>query len=94
MRLARWMIERDIPSVGSLERAQLAQAAATSNAALARLAPDIRWVESYVAGEKTFYVYLARDEDTIRRHAEISGIPATRITPIRKVIDPTTEKSG
>jgi Protein of unknown function (DUF4242) len=90
MPLRRFMIERDIPKVGSFEREQLKGAAATSNKALAELGPEIQWVESYVAGDKTFCVYLARDEAIIKRHAEISGFPATKITEIRKVIDPTT----
>ena len=94
MSLNRYIIERDIPSVGSLEREQLAGAAAKSNQALAQLAPDIQWVESFVAAEKTFCVYLAKDEDTIRKHAEISGFPATRITLVRRMIDPTTEKAS
>ena len=94
MALNRYIIERDIPEVGTLERQQLAEAAARSNEALAELAPDIQWVESYVAADKTFCVYLARDEDIIRRHAEISGFPATKVTAIGKTIDPTTEKGG
>jgi len=94
MALQRFIIEREIPEVGSFAREQLAAAAAKSNEALARLAPDIQWVESYVVGDKTFCVYLATDEDVIRRHAEISGFPATRITPVHKMIDPTTEKDG
>ena len=92
MALQKFVIERDIPAVGSFERAELASAAGKSNAALAQLAPDIQWVESYVAGDKTFCVYLAKDEAVIRRHAEISGFPATKITPIRRMIDPTTER--
>ncbi|MGM0586451.1 MAG: DUF4242 domain-containing protein, partial [Pseudomonadota bacterium] len=66
MALNRYVIERDIPAVGSMERAELAGAAAKSNEALAQLAPDIQWVHSYVAGDKTFCVYLAKDEDVIR----------------------------
>ncbi len=92
MALQRFVIERDIPEVGSLEREQLAAAAAKSNEALAQLAPDIQWVESFVAADKTFCVYLAKDEDVILRHAEISGFPATKITAVRKTIDPTTER--
>jgi hypothetical protein len=56
--------------------------------------PDIQWVESYVAADKTFCVYLAKDEDIIKKRAEISGFPATRITEVRKMIDPTTEHAG
>ncbi len=92
MALRRYIIERDIPGVGTLERDQLRGAAAKSNEALDQLAPDIQWIESYVAGDKTFCVYLAKDEAVIRKHAEISGFPATKITEIRKTIDPTTAR--
>ncbi len=90
MTLRRFIIERDIPKVGTFEREQLRAAAAKSNEVLGQLGPDIQWIESFVAGDKTFCVYLARDEAIIRKHAEISGFPATRITEIRRTIDPTT----
>ena len=91
MALRKFIIERDIPAVGSLDRDQLKGAAAQSNKVLRELAPDIQWVESYVAADKTFCVYLAKDEAIIKKHAEISGFPATKITEVRKMIDPTTE---
>jgi hypothetical protein len=94
MTLRKYIIERDIPKVGTFEREQLREAAKTSNAALAKLAPDIQWVESYVADNKTFCVYLAKDEAVIAKHAEISGFPATKITEVRKTIDPTTAAPG
>ena len=93
MALRKFIIERDIPKVGTLERDQLRVAAAKSNDALRQLAPDIQWQESYVADDKTFCVYLARDEALIRKHAEISGFPATKITEVKKMIDPTTAAS-
>jgi hypothetical protein len=92
MALRKYIIERDIPGVGTLERDQLRGAAAKSNEALAKLGPDIQWVVSYVAEGKTFCIYLAKDEAIIRKHAEISGFPATKITEIRKMIDPTTAR--
>ncbi len=93
MALRKFIIEREIPKVGSLQREQLRGAAAKSNAALRELAPDIQWQESYVADNKTFCVYLATDEGVIRKHAEISGFPASKITEVRKMIDPTTERA-
>jgi hypothetical protein len=90
MALRKYIIERDIPQVGSLEREQLRDAAAKSNDVLNKLAPDIQWQESYVAADKTFCVYLAKDEAVILKHAEMSGFPATKITEVRKMIDPTT----
>jgi hypothetical protein len=88
--LHRFIIERDIPKVGSLDAAQFKAAAAKSNDVLRKLGPDIQWVESYVADDRLFCVYLATGEDIIRRHAEQSGFPASRIVPIRRKIDPTT----
>jgi hypothetical protein len=94
MALRKYIIERDIPAVGTFECEQLRAAAAKSNEALKQLGPDIQWQESYVAGDKTFCVYLAKDEAVIRKHAELSGFPATKITEVRKMIDPTTERDG
>jgi hypothetical protein len=88
--MRRFIIERDIPQIGSAERDALRAAAQKSNSVLAELAPDIQWVESYVAADKTFCVYLAKDESLIRKHAEMSGFPATKITEVPKMIDPTT----
>jgi hypothetical protein len=88
--LKRYVIERDIPAVGSMNRPQLKGAAETSNAALSKLAPKVQWEHSYVAGDKTFCIYLAEDENQIREHARLSGFPASKITPIKTIIDPTT----
>ena len=88
--MKRYMIERDIPNVGTLKGENARQAAEKSNAVLRQLGSDIQWMESYVTADKLFCVYLAKDEEIIRRHAELSGFPATRITEIGKVFDPTT----
>ncbi len=88
--MRRFVIEREIPQVGALDCMQLKAAAAKSNEALAKLSPDIQWEHSYVVGDKTFCIYLAKDEAVIRRHAEISGFPANKITEVRNVIDPMT----
>ncbi|HEX9260556.1 MAG TPA: DUF4242 domain-containing protein [Acidimicrobiales bacterium] len=91
MALKRYVIERDIPSIGAASDADLAGAAGTSNAALAQLAPRVQWEHSYVAADKTFCIYLAENEDAIHEHARISGFPATKITEVKGMIDPTTE---
>lgn len=88
--MRKFIIEREIPAVGSFEREQLKEAAQKSNQVLKQLGADIQWVESFVAGEKTFCVYLAKDEAIIRKHSELSGFPANKITEVRKMIDPTT----
>ena len=88
--MRKYIIERELPAIGSAEREALRAAAKTSNEALAALGPNIQWVESYVAADKTFCVYLAEDEDLIRQHAERSGFPANKITEVKRMIDPTT----
>jgi Protein of unknown function (DUF4242) len=88
--MKKYIIERDIPKVGTLEREQLREASAKSNQALHQLGPDIQWLESFVAADKTFCVYLAKNEAIIHEHAKISGFPATKVTEIGKMIDPTT----
>lgn len=89
----RFLIERDIPEAGSMEREDLRAASAKSNEVLAEMRAErknILWEQSYVAEDKIVCVYIADDESLIREHAERSGFPATIVTPLRKRIDPTT----
>jgi len=88
--MKRFIIERNIPSVGSFERDQLRDASRTSNSALSQLAPRVQWVHSYVTADKTFCVYLAENEDAVHEHAKISGFPASVVTEVTGMIDPTT----
>ena len=92
--LQRFIIERDIPKVGQLDSRQLKDAAIKSNEVLKQLGSDIQWVESYVADDKIFCVYLAVSEELIREHAARSGFPANRIIPVKRRIDPTTAHSS
>ena len=91
--MKRYVIERDIPGVGSLNRDQLKGAAATSNDALAKLSGKVQWQQSFVVDDKTFCIYLADGEASVREHARLSGFPASKITEVRSVIDPLTANS-
>jgi hypothetical protein len=90
----RFIIEREIPGASRMTPEQLSAAAQKSNGVLRDLGTDIQWVHSYVAGDKIYCVYNAPSEALIRSHAERSGFPANRITPVSAVIDPTTARSG
>jgi hypothetical protein len=90
MPLKRYVIERDIVGIGAMSGDELSNAAGTSNAALAQLNPRVQWSHSYVTGDKSFCIYLAEDEQAVRDHAAISGLPATIITEVQTIIDPTT----
>ncbi len=91
--MPKYVIERDILGIGSLPPPDLRGAADKSNAALREIGPQIQWVQSYIAGDKTYCIYIAPNKDVILRHAELSGFPANRIEEIKVVIDPTTAES-
>jgi hypothetical protein len=88
--MKRYVIERNIPGIGKMNGEQLKAAAVTSCDALAKLYGKAQWEHSYVTGDKTFCVYLADSETTIREHAKLSGFPANTITEVRTVINPMT----
>jgi hypothetical protein len=92
--MKKYMIEREIPKIGSLKGTELREGAAKSNQVLRQLGPDIQWLASYVSADKMYCMYLAANEALIRQHAELSGFPATRVMEIGNVIDPTTAESG
>jgi hypothetical protein len=91
--MPRYVIERAIPEIGSADSAALAAAAQKSNEVLADMRAEkkqIQWEHSYVAGDRTFCIYLASNQALIAEHAERSGFPATTVTQIERMIDPTT----
>lgn len=88
--MKRYLIERNIPGVDQLDRHQLKDASATSNAALAALGGKVQWVQSYVVQDKTFCVYLADGEAEVQEHARLSGFPANKVTEIHTIIEPMT----
>ena len=88
--MKRFLIERNIPGVGQLDREQLKEASATSNAALSKLGGKVQWVQSLVVDDRTFCEYLADTEESVHEHARLSGFPATKVIEVRNVIEPMT----
>ena len=88
--MPKFLIERNIPNAGDLTAEQLAAISQTSCSVLKSMGPEIQWVQSYVTPDKVYCIYIAPNEDMIRRHAAEGGFPANVITPIKTIIDPTT----
>jgi len=84
----QYVIERQIPGAGSLSEAEIREVSLRSIDALKQLGPQIQWLHSYVTEDKVYCVYLAPDENTIREHARRAGIPADRVSAVRRLIDP------
>ena len=90
--MRRYVIERDLAGVGNLSADQLNVVRETSNTALADTVPDIQWVESFVTADRIYCHYLADDAETVRDHARRAGIPATKVSEVRFVVDPLAAK--
>jgi hypothetical protein len=88
--MKQYVIEREIPGIGKMNRDQIKGAAATSNDALAKLAGKVQWQQSFVVADKTFCIYLAESEAGVHEHAKLSGFPANKVTEVRSVIGPLT----
>jgi hypothetical protein len=88
--MPKYMIERTIPGAGTLAPEELRDISRTSNGVLATMAPRLQWVQSYVADDKIYCVYIGEDIDAVREHADAGGFPAEVVTTVHAVIDPTT----
>lgn len=94
--MPRYVIERDIPEIGSAQRDALREASQKSNGVLAEMKAEnknIQWEHSYVAGDKTFCIYIADDEGLIQEHSQRSGFPASTVTLVKGMIDPVTAEA-
>jgi len=88
--MPKFVIEREIPGAGKLTQSELKSISKKSCGVLSSLGPSISWIESYVTADKLYCVYYATDESLVRRHAELGGFPANKITQVTSVIDPAT----
>lgn len=86
--MPQFVIEREIPGAGSLTEEQLREVSLRSLETLKDMGPQIQWLHSYVTEDKVYCVYLAPDESSIREHARRTGIPADRVSAVRRLIDP------
>ncbi|HVO82703.1 MAG TPA: DUF4242 domain-containing protein [Terriglobales bacterium] len=88
--MPKFLIEREIPNAGKLSPQELQAVSQKSCSVLRSMGPSIQWVESYVTDNKIYCVYIAENEQAIRKHAEQGGFPANKISRIKTRIDPTT----
>jgi Protein of unknown function (DUF4242) len=90
--MPKFVIEREVPGAGALSETQIRELALRSLQTLKEMGPQIQWLHSYVTEDKVYCVYLAPDEDTIREHARKVGIPADRVSAVRRLLDPANFK--
>jgi cell division inhibitor SulA len=90
MPMPKFVIEREVPGAGSLTDAQVREISQKSVNVLKALGPEIQWLHSYVAGDKVYCIYIAPNEALIHEHAKRVGIPANRVSAVRRLIDPSS----
>jgi hypothetical protein len=88
--MPKYVIEREIPEAGKLTSDQLKAISQTSCGVLSKMGPEIQWVNSYVAKDKIYCVYIAPNEEMVREHAKQGGFPANSVSLVSTIIDPTT----
>jgi Protein of unknown function (DUF4242) len=90
MKMPKFVIEREIPGAGNLSSEELQGISQKSCGVLRELGSQVQWVQSYVTDNKIYCIYIAPDEASVRKHAELGGFPANSVSEVRIVIDPTT----
>ncbi|MTI79540.1 MAG: DUF4242 domain-containing protein [Firmicutes bacterium] len=88
--MPKFLIEREIPGAGDLSNQELQGISQKSCGVLKELGPQIQWVQSYVSDNKIYCIYIAPNEEMVKKHANEGGFPANKISEIKNVIDPTT----
>ena len=88
--MPKFVIERELPGAGQLTAEQLHDVSEKSNKVIRDLGPEIKWLESFVTGDKLFCVYVADDEDILFEHARCGGFPINKVSLVSTVIDPST----
>ena len=88
--MPKYLIERNIPGASKLSPLELQTISQKSCGVLTKMGPQIQWVQSYVAGDKIYCVYIAPNEAMVREHAKQGGFPADVVSVVESIIDPTT----
>ena len=88
--MPKYIIVREIPGARKLSPQELQAISQKSCGVLRQMGPQIQRVQSYVADDKVYCVYIAPNEQMLREHAQRGGFPANRISEVRSIIDPIT----
>ena len=85
--MPKFVIEREWPGASKMTDPELREGILRSLEVLKQLGPCIRWIHSYVTDDKIYCIYYAPDESTIREHARMLGVPLSRVSAVRRLID-------
>jgi hypothetical protein len=88
--MPKFVIERELPGVGKLSGTELKSALQKSCAVIREMGPRVQWQQSYIVDDRTYCVYIAESEKDVLEHARKAGLPASRVSVVRQIVDPAT----
>lgn len=88
--MPKYLIRREIDGAGGMSAEEQQQAAQKSCDVLRSLGPEIQWVTSFVSDDAIHCIYIAPNDELIRKHAAESGFPADELYQIQSMMDPTS----
>lgn len=90
--MPKYVIEREIPGAGDLTQEQLQAMSDKAVRVVKDLGPGVQWLQSFIANDRIYCVYIAPDEDVLYKLGELTGFPTHRVSQIKSVIEPTRAK--
>ncbi|MCM8569993.1 DUF4242 domain-containing protein [Gramella jeungdoensis] len=88
--MPKYVVERELEDAGNLSRDELQAISQKSCEVLEKLGPQIQWVQSFVTKDKIYCIYIAPNEQMIKKHADLGELPVNAISEVMQVIDPVT----
>lgn len=85
--MPQYVIEREIPGASELSEEELRTMSEKARGVAKDLGPDLQWLHSYVTEDKIYCVYIAQDEEVLRKHSEITGFPTHRVAQVTSVLE-------
>jgi hypothetical protein len=86
--MPNYVIERDIPGASKWTEKEVREISRRSLEVLQHL--GVQWMHSYVTDDKVYCIYWAPGEEVIREHAQTLGVPANRISAVKRLMGPNT----
>lgn len=86
--MPEYVIEREVPGAGNLSEEEIREVSVRSLAVLKELGSSIQWLHSYVTNDKIYCVYFAENEEKVHEHARRAGLPANRVSAVRRLLNP------
>ena len=86
--MPKFVIEREIQGAGLMTAEHAQDVARQTLGVLKDLGPQIQWLHSYVTDNKVYCIYWAPNAEIIQEHAQRCGIPANRISAVRRLMEP------